>query len=77
MQQVIGAVCTAIATSLLGMGQSTYLMSNPNKLPEAFAHGSHLGFIFTLVLAVSGLALSFRLKSNKKNVTNEQLEDIA
>lgn len=70
MQQVWGAVCTAIATSLLGIGQSTY---NGSDSAEAFTNGVHYGLYFTLVLAIIGFVLSLTLKSRKKNL-NEASE---
>lgn len=65
MQQVLGAVCTAVATSLLGIGQSAYLAVRSNDSAGAFTQGAHYGFTFTLALAVIGFIISFRIK--KKN----------
>lgn len=58
MQQVLGAVATAVATSLLGLGQAAYLAAGGTSTAEAFATGSHWGFAFTLVLALAGLIVS-------------------
>ncbi|VDG21327.1 EmrB/QacA family drug resistance transporter [Lactobacillus sp.] [Lactiplantibacillus mudanjiangensis] len=55
LQQILGALATAIATSLLGIGQSA---SNATGA-TAFVHGVHYGFWFTLALAVLGSCLSF------------------
>ena len=63
MQQVWGAVCTAVATALLGIGQSAYQGGEP---AEAFTNGFHYGLVFTLALAVLGFIVSFTLKGNKK-----------
>lgn len=61
MQQVLGAVCTAVATSLLGIGQRVYLEVNSADSAGAFTQGAHYGFMFTLILAVIGFILSFRI----------------
>lgn len=65
MQQVLGAICTAVATSLLGIGQQAYLAENPADAAGAFVNGTHYGFIFALVLAVIGFIAAFRLKEEK------------
>ncbi len=64
MQQVLGAIATALATSLLGMGQASYYAAGGASAAEAFTTGSHWGFAFTLVLAVCGLAVAFMLKKH-------------
>ena len=58
LQQVLGAVATAVATSLLGMGQA----ASTEGGAVAFTNGVHWGFTFTLVLAVAALAVSMLLK---------------
>ena len=58
LQQVLGAIATAVATSLLGMGQA----ANAEGSAIAFTNGVHWGFTFTLVLAVAALAVSMLLK---------------
>jgi MFS transporter, DHA2 family, lincomycin resistance protein len=60
LQQVFGAISTAIATSLLGIGQAAYTGAN---IQSAFTNGVHYGFIFTLVLAIIGFILSFNVKN--------------
>lgn len=62
MQQVLGAIATAVATSLLGLGQASYYAAGGASAAEAFTAGSHWGFAFTLVLAVCGLLVAFMLK---------------
>ena len=62
MQQVWGAVCTAVATSLLGIGQLAY---SGEDIGERFTNGFHYGIAFTLVLAIAGFAVSFALKEKK------------
>lgn len=67
MQQIVGAIATALATSLLGIGQVAY-QNNFGKghLNAAFTNGTHYGFYFTIALIIVGLILSFSVKSNKK-----------
>lgn len=65
MQQVLGAVCTAVSTSLLGIGQNAYLNNVGSDSAESFTYGVHYGFVFTLVLAVLGFVISFGIKRNK------------
>lgn len=65
LQQVLGAIATAVATSLLGMGQA----ANAEGGAVAFTNGVHWGFAFTLVLAVAALAVSMLLK--KRSYANE------
>lgn len=62
MQQVVGAICTAIATFLLATGQSSFYAAGGTGETLAFAQGSHYGFMFALALAVVAflLALSIR-----------------
>lgn len=54
LQQILGALATAVATSLLGIGQGA---SNATGA-ASFVHGVHYGFWFTLALAVLGFCLS-------------------
>lgn len=60
MQQIIGAIATALATSFLSWGQNTY--QGPDKAAQ-FTNGVHYGLYFTLILAVIGLVVAFTLKS--------------
>ncbi len=63
MQQVFGAISTAVSTSLLGIGKAAYLGKNTQ---DAFVNGVHYAFLFTLILALIGFILSFRIKEEKK-----------
>ncbi len=64
LQQVAGAIGTALAVSILSAGQSGYLsrVANPQS-PEnqmaGFTTGIQHAFVFALVLAVLGLVCSF------------------
>jgi MFS transporter, DHA2 family, lincomycin resistance protein len=59
LQQIIGAVATALTTSFLSLGQSAY--QGFNKAAQ-FTNGVHYGLYFTLTLAVIGLIIAFTLK---------------
>ena len=61
MQQVWGAVCTAMATSLLAAGAGATAGSN-----AAAIAGSHYGFAFVLVLAIVGLLLSTQMRNARR-----------
>lgn len=62
MQQVLGAVCTAVATNLLASGQQAFYAAGGTDASLAFAQGSQWGFAFTLVLAAVGFVLATRIK---------------
>ena len=66
MQQVLGAVCTAVATSLLTAGQASYAAAGGADSALAFTQGSHWGFSFALMLAVVGFAFALRIKVKKR-----------
>jgi len=59
LQQILGALATAIATSLLGIGQAASHATGST----AFVHGIHYGFWFTLALSVLGFFLSMLVSS--------------
>ena len=58
MQQVCGAIGTAVATCLLGMGSGS-------TEAESFVAGSRYGYVFGLVLVVIVFVLSFFLKEER------------
>lgn len=66
MQQVLRAVCTAVATSLLTAGQASYVAAGGTDATLAFTQGSHWGFVFALALAVVGFACALRIKVKKR-----------
>lgn len=76
MQQVVGAICTAIATCLLGFGETSGLSAG-EKAANAFVTGTHYGFYFTLVLAILGFILSFRIQSGKTKEENTKYQSNA
>lgn len=63
MQQVVGAVITAVATILLGAGQTA---SHTGGKAMAFVTGSRWGFAFALALAVIAFLVSFGLTKQTK-----------
>lgn len=60
-QQIIGAISTAVATSLLGFGQHISTAAATSR--TAFTNGVHVGLIFTLILAIIAFLLSFTVKN--------------
>lgn len=62
LQQIVGAIATAIATILLSLGQNAAATSNK---AAAFTNGAHYGFYFTIVLVIVGLILAFMIKNQK------------
>ncbi|MDO4903893.1 MAG: DHA2 family efflux MFS transporter permease subunit [Limosilactobacillus sp.] len=63
MQQVVGALVTALATSFLELGRSLGTGSGA----ERFTHGAHFGFYFTIILILIGLVLSLQIGEKSKN----------
>lgn len=72
LQQVLGAICTAVATCLLAAGQNTYFAAGGTDSALAFTSGSHLGLTFTLVMAVLGFILAFRLRKQKEEPVRKE-----
>ena len=64
LQQIVGAIATALATSFLAMGQAAFPASS-----EAlrFEHCVRYGFCFTLALALIGFIVSLRLKDRTQS----------
>lgn len=73
LQQVWGAICTAVATSLLGIGQLAYINGGGTDAKSAFTIGTNYGFMFTLTLAALGLILAFTLP--KKDIFLSKKEE--
>lgn len=70
LQQVAGAIGTAIAISLLSSGTNDYLSNpvdatNPLNPLLAFTEGLHRSFTFAIIVAVIGLVISFFIKRVK------------
>lgn len=64
VQQIFGAICTAIATSLLGMGQRSVNGSSPVK----FTAGFHYGVSFTITVILIGIILVVLTKEQRESV---------
>ncbi len=62
-QQIIGAMATAIATSLLAFGNSA---AGHVSHQIAFTNGVHVGLWFTLIVAAVAFLLSFTIKDRKR-----------
>ncbi|WP_236034503.1 DHA2 family efflux MFS transporter permease subunit [Bifidobacterium saguinibicoloris] len=62
MQQVCGAISTAVATCLLGLGQTHYAAAGGSNPAQGFVDGSRYGYLFGLALVVVVLAFSFALR---------------
>lgn len=64
MQQIVGAVATAVATSLLELGRR----GTAGTAAARFTAGAHYGFYFTLILAIIALVfvLMIREPENQK-----------
>lgn len=65
MQQVCGAIATAVATCLLGLGQTNYAAAGGTNPAQGFVDGSRYGYLFGMVLVVLVLACSFLLKEQQ------------
>lgn len=61
LQQVVGAVATAIATSLLSAGSAQH------SGVTGVALGAHAGFIFVLVMAILGFVVALGVKTPRKD----------
>ncbi|WP_236023509.1 DHA2 family efflux MFS transporter permease subunit [Bifidobacterium miconis] len=64
MQQVCGAIATAVATCLLGLGQTNYTAGGGANPAQGFVDGSRYGYLFGMALVVIVLACSFLLKEH-------------
>ncbi|GKV66475.1 MULTISPECIES: DHA2 family efflux MFS transporter permease subunit [unclassified Sporosarcina] len=69
LQQVSGAIGTAVAITIMSASQSTYMESvkdplDPSVIGASLTAGVQDAFIFGLVIAVIGLIMSFFIKSS-------------
>ena len=65
-QQLCGAIATAVATCLLGLGQTGDAAGGGTKAAQGFVDGSRYGYMFGLVLVAIVLVFSFMLKGGKE-----------
>ncbi len=66
LQQIVGAVATALVTLLLTFGES---IDPSAKAATAFTTGVHYGIYFTIALIILGLIISLGLR--KKKITTK------
>ena len=66
MQQVCGAIATAVATCLLVLGQTGYAAGGGTNAAQGFVDGSRYGYMFGLVLVAIVLVFFFMLKGGKE-----------
>ncbi len=62
LQQIIGAISTALATSLLGIGE----VASHGTAPQAFTAGVHVAVYLPVVLAVVALIIALTTRSFKQ-----------
>lgn len=67
LQQVAGAIGTALAVSIMTSGTKSYMetvtdTTNPLNALAAFTHGVQNAFVFGMVMAVIGLIVAFFIK---------------
>ncbi len=72
LQQVFGAVSTALATFLLASGQSSFLAGGSSDSSLAFTQGSHWGLCFSLALAVLAFLSALQLKKRTAPEVKEE-----
>ena len=70
LQQVAGAIGTAVSVSIMSAGQHEYLATvkdptNPSHIPASLTAGIQNGFIFVLVVTVLALFYAFFIKRVK------------
>lgn len=67
LQQVFGAIGTAVAVSVMSNGSEKFMKSaenpsDPTIVPAALTAGVHDAFIFCMIIALIGLVLSIFIK---------------
>ena len=70
LQQIAGAIGTAVAVSFMSAGEAKYLSQvanplDPSVAPYALAAGVQTAFTFALAVAVVGLVASFFIRQTK------------
>lgn len=71
LQQVMGAIATALATFLVATGSSAAAENGATQASVMFSQGAHWGFAFALALAVASffLALGFKKQPAREQET--------
>lgn len=62
MQQIFGAICTAVTTSFLEMGEKAIKASSPVRV----VNGVHYGIYFTICIIIIGIILTSLVHENVK-----------
>lgn len=70
LQQISGAIGTALAVSILSKGRTAYMVasSNPTALDEsanAMAHGTQHAFVFAMIVAIIGFVIALFIRRIK------------
>lgn len=76
LQQVAGAIGTALAVSIMTAGSKTFMegvdnAADPANIPLALTAGIQNAFIFAMVVAVIGLVVAFFIKRVKVDKANQ------
>jgi DHA2 family lincomycin resistance protein-like MFS transporter len=76
LQQVAGAIGTALAVSIMTAGSKTFMegvdnVADPANIPLALTAGIQNAFIFAMVVAVIGLVVAFFIKRVKVDKANQ------
>ncbi|SEM72625.1 MFS transporter, DHA2 family, lincomycin resistance protein [Ligilactobacillus sp. WC1T17] len=64
LQQIVGAIATALATSFLALGEAS---AHTADKAASFTNGVHYGFYFTAFLALLGFVISLTLHDRDKS----------
>ncbi|OTA26285.1 hypothetical protein B9G54_05525 [Alloscardovia macacae] len=72
LQQVVGAVFTAVATSLLVAGQSAY--GDAGSASARFSFGTRWGLFFSLAIALLGFVGAFFVRDTRKTMARPAAE---
>lgn len=72
VQQVAGAIGTAVSISILSGGMDKYLHDSPaptqpTELSNAMTFGSHNVFLFVMIIALIGLVIAFFIRRGEVN----------
>lgn len=70
LQQMSGAIGTAVAITIMSASQKRYMnnmtdQSDPSSIGASLTAGVQDSFIFTLIIAMVGLIISFFIKSSR------------
>lgn len=70
LQQMAGAIGTAVAVSIMAAGQQDYMSgvknpADPSLIPKALTAGVQHAFIFAMIVAILGLVCAFFIKRVK------------